>query len=324
MKIAESLTEIASGVPSVVTLGNFDGVHLGHRELFRRTVQRARELCVQSVVYTFDPHPLKVLAPDRAPLLLNTPAEKVRLIEASEIDLLIQVPFDVQFASQPADAFVRDVLVSRLNVQHLVVGYDYAFGRDRLGTPDYLVEQGRRYGFTVEVLQPLGADGRPYSSTQIRELIAGGQVSEVVDLLGRHYTFEGRVVPGDQRGRQLGFPTANLVTDKEQLPAAGVYAVEVRSAGRAHAGVVNIGQRPTFGDGATTIEVHLLDFSEDLYGRTLRLYFFKRLRGEHRFAGPEQLRQAISADVLAARKVLDEHRVIPYWEYLSQEDQLSV
>jgi len=302
--------------PSVVTLGNFDGVHLGHRALFRRTVQRARECNARSVVYTFEPHPLKILAPDRAPKLLNTAAEKERLIAASHLDLLIRTPFTRELASWSADDFVREVLVGCLQVQHLVVGYDYAFGRDREGDGVFLRAQGEKYGFGVDVLQPIGADGQPYSSTRIREMIAAGAVRDVVALLGRNYTFEGRVVPGDQRGRELGFPTANLLTDKEQLPAAGVYAVKVRHREQEYAGVVNLGQRPTFGEGEGTIEVHLLDFTGNLYNEDLRLYFVERLRGEQFFATVEELQNAITRDVLRSRQLLKSIRVIQYREYL--------
>ncbi|MDT8420987.1 MAG: bifunctional riboflavin kinase/FAD synthetase [Desulfuromonadales bacterium] len=304
--------------PSVVTLGNFDGVHLGHRALFRRTVQRAREFRARSVVYTFEPHPLKILAPDRAPNLLNTPEEKERLIAASHLDMLIRTPFTRELASWSAGDFVREVLVGCLRVKYLVVGYDYAFGRGREGDSDFLRAQGEKYGFGVDVLQPIGVDGQPYSSTRIRDMIAAGAVRDVVALLGRNYTFEGRVIPGEQRGRDLGFPTANLLTDKEQLPAAGVYAVKVRHREQEYAGVVNIGDRPTFGDGEITIEVHLLDFTGNLYNEVLRLYFVERLRDEQCFASVEELQDAINRDVLRSRQLLESSRVIQYREYLGQ------
>lgn len=322
MDILESTIDLPPfGGPSVVTLGNFDGVHLGHRELFRRTVQRARELSARSVVYTFEPHPLKVLAPEHAPLLLNTSAEKERLIAASHVDLLIREPFTRQLSSLSAEEFVSRTLVDLLNVKYLVVGYDYAFGRGREGDGAFLKKQGEKHGFGVDVLQPIGADGQPYSSTRIRKMIADGSVREVVDLLGRHYTFDGIVVPGQQRGRELGFPTANMVTEKEQLPATGVYAVKVRHREQEYSGVVNIGSRPTFGRGETTIEVHLLDYTGDLYGEVLRLYFVERLRGEQSFDGPDALQDAITRDVLRSRQVLEATRVIQYREYLGHLDR---
>ena len=303
--------------PSAVTLGNFDGVHLGHRELFRHLVKLARQLNIPSVVYTFEPHPLKFLAPDKAPLLLNTPEEKRRLIAASHVDYLIESPFTSEFATMSPEQFVDDVLVAKLKVKALVVGYDYAFGRGRLGNVDFLRACGKEKGFTVDMLQPVGADGLPYSSTRIRTMVAAGDVAGVVRLLGRQYNLEGVVVPGDQRGRKLGFPTANLETTKEQLPPPGVYAVKVRCRLLEYNAVVNIGYRPTFDGKMSTIEVYLLDFTGDLYGEKLRMYFVERLRGEQKFDTIDALVNAISADVLRARQILQSVQIIQYREYLS-------
>lgn len=300
-----------------VTLGNFDGVHLGHRELFRQLVKTARSLNCSSVVYTFAPHPLKFLAPDKAPLLLNTPEEKRRLIAASHIDYLIESPFTTDFATMSPEQFVDDILLAKLHVKALVVGYDYAFGKARRGDTDFLQACGKEKGFTVEVLQPVGADGLPYSSTRIRTMVAAGEVAKVVSLLGRQYNLEGRVVPGEQRGRELGFPTANLETKKELLPAPGVYAVKVRHGSQEYGGVVNLGNRPTFGAGSSTIEVHLLDFTGQLYEQNLRIYFVERLRGEQKFASAEELADAIAADVLKSRQILQEADIVQYREYLS-------
>ncbi len=318
MEIVKSLGNLSQNFgPSVVTLGNFDGVHLGHRALFRHLVATARRLKCPSVVYTFDPHPLKLLAPGKAPLLLNTPEEKQRLIAASHVDVLIETPFDNVFAAMSPETFVNDVLVAKLQVMALVVGYDYAFGKGRRGDAEFLREYGLSKGFDVDVLQPVGADGLPYSSTRIRNMIAAGNVSEVVALLGRQYNLEGRVVPGDRRGRKLGFPTANLETEKELLPAAGVYVVMARHKQQEYGGVVNLGQRPTFGGGRSTIEVHLLDYTGDLYDQDLRIYFVERLRGELKFSTAEELTDAIAADVLKARQILQSAHIIQYQEYLS-------
>ncbi|MCK5913561.1 MAG: bifunctional riboflavin kinase/FAD synthetase [Desulfuromusa sp.] len=302
---------------SAVTLGNFDGVHLGHRELFRCLVKTARQLKCPSVVYTFDPHPLKLLAPEKAPQLLNTPEEKQRLIEASHIDYLIESPFTADFATMLPEQFVAEILIAKLKIKALVVGYDYAFGKGRRGDVDFLKACGDDLGFSVEILQPVGADGVPYSSTRVRRMVADGDVAGVVSLLGRQYNLEGKVVPGEQRGRQLGFPTANLETDKELLPAAGVYAVKVRHCQQEYGGVVNLGQRPTFGGGVSTIEVHLLDYTGQLYEQDLRIYFVERLRGEQKFSSVEELVSAITADVLKARQILQTVQIIQYREYLS-------
>jgi riboflavin kinase/FMN adenylyltransferase len=302
---------------SVVTLGNFDGVHLGHRALFRSLVKTARQLNCPSIVYTFNPHPLKFLAPEKAPLLLNTPAEKQRLIAASHIDYLIETPFTTDFAKMSPEIFVTDILLEKLRIKALVIGYDYAFGKGRRGNSDFLKACGKKYGFHVEVLQPVGDDGLPYSSTRIRQMVAAGDVSGVVRLLGRQYNLEGVVVPGDQRGRTLGFPTANLETEKEQLPAPGVYAVKVRHNLQEYGGVVNIGRRPTFNVEGSTIEVYLLDFSGELYGQKLRIYFVDRLRDERKFASVEALVATIEMDVVRARQILQTIQIVQFREYLS-------
>lgn len=318
MEILTSLSTI-EGVfdRCALTLGNFDGVHLGHRALFRQLVKVARELDCPSVVCTFNPHPLKALAPEKAPPLLNTLAEKRRLIAASHVDYLVEIPFTDAFAAVSPESFIDDVLIAKLGVRALIVGYDYAFGKQRRGNAAFLKDYGSRRGIAVEVLQPVGADGRPFSSTRIRNMVAEGDVGHVVDLLGRQYNLEGTVVPGDQRGRAMGFPTANLETDKELLPAEGVYVVKVRHNLQEYGGVVNLGMRPTFAGSHPTIEVHLLDYTGDLYGERLRIYFLERLRGEVKFANAEELSDAIAADVLAARQILQTVQVIQYQEYLS-------
>ena len=307
----------ASFNSAAVTLGNFDGVHLGHRELFRSLVRTARQLNCPSVVYTFDPHPLKFLAPDKAPLLLNTLEEKQRLIAASHVDYLVETPFTADFAKMSPEKFVTDILLEKLHIKALIVGYDYAFGKGRGGDVDFLRACGEMYGFSVEVLQPVGDDGLPYSSTRIRQMVAAGDVVGVVRLLGRQYNLEGVVVPGDQRGRELGFPTANLETEKEQLPAPGVYAVKVRHNLQEYSGVVNIGRRPTFDVEGSTIEVYLLDFTGELYGQKLRVYFVERLRDEQKFDSIDDLVTTIEMDVVRARQILQSVQIIQYREYLS-------
>jgi len=317
MRIIRDLNELAAPLPNaVVTIGNFDGVHLGHREIFRRLVGRARELGGVSVVYTFVPHPLKVLAPERAPRLINTYAEKERLIEASCIDVLICAPFTPETATLSADRFVEEILVKKIGVRHLVVGYDYAFGRNREGNVEFLRHKGEELGFEVEVLGPITGHGEAYSSTRIRQMLTDGEVSGVVALLGRHFTLEGEVVHGAKRGGKLGFPTANLCTEKEILPKPGVYAVKVRRGDKVFDGVVNIGCNPTFCNEGISVEVHLLDFHEQIYGETLRLYFVERLRDEMLFPTPEELSRAIEADIARARKILADTRIVEYRDYL--------
>ncbi len=317
MRIIHQLAELSPPVPrAVVTIGNFDGVHLGHREIFRRVVRRARELNGTAVVLTFVPHPLKVLDPNRAPRLLNTYAEKERLIEASCIDLMVSLPFTRELAAMPADRFVAEILVGRLGLVHLIVGADYAFGRKREGNVSFLRRKGEEFGFLVEALEPVRVGGKVYSSTLIRRRLGAGDVAGVVALLGRHFTLEGRVIYGANRGRQLGFPTANLLTDKEILPRPGVYAVKVRWREEYFDGVMNIGFNPTFGTERISLEVHLLDFHGDLYGETLRVYFVERLREEMVFPSAAALIEAIVLDVARARDILAANRIVEYREYL--------
>lgn len=315
MKVVRRLAQLVPPPEgTVVTIGNFDGVHLGHRTIFRRVVGEARARGAAAAVVTFEPHPLRLLAPEKAPPRINTPQEKVRLIRASCIDLLLILPFTRKLAALPAEAFVTRILVEKLAVRHLVIGYDYAFGRNREGDAAFLAAAARRHGFTLDVLEPLRAGSEVYSSTRIRQILLRGDVAGVVDVLGRHFTLDGRVVSGEGRGRQLGFPTANLATAKELLPLEGVYAVRVRLGRRLYDGVVNLGRRPTFAGDGPTLEIHLLDYAGDLYGRTLRLYFVARLRDEKRFASVGELQAAVRADIERARAVLAETKVLVYRE----------
>jgi len=322
MIIIHDLQELTA-VPhhTVATIGNFDGVHLGHRAIFRRVVAEARQAQGTATVITFNPHPLKLLAPERAPLLIDTYAERERLIAASCIDLLICLPFTAALAALPATTFVTDILVRALGIKHLIIGYDYAFGRDRQGDAAFLQGCSERFGFTVEVLPPITQNQDVYSSTRIRQLLQAGEVEAAASLLGRHFTLEGEVVHGAARGQKLGFPTANLRTDKELLPKEGVYAVKVLHDKTLLDGVANIGRNPTFGENELTVEVHLLNINKNLYGETLRLYFLQRLRGEERFATVSTLCAAIQADIDRARLILDHARPIEYQEHLEREKE---
>lgn len=317
MRIIRDISEMKAPLPQgVVTIGNFDGVHMGHREIFRRVVSRARELQCAATVVTFVPHPLKVLTPERAPRLLNTHAEKVRLIEASCIDVLVEIPFDEVIAAMDPEEFVREILVNQLGTRLLVIGYDYAFGRERQGDVNFLRAAGRRYGFDVEMLDPIMSGSDVFSSTLVRRRLAAGDVAGVVELLGRHFNLEGRVIHGASRGAGLGFPTANLLTEKEVLPRPGVYAVKARLGDRCLDGVMNIGFNPTFGTERISLEVHLLDFDEDIYDQVLRVYFVERLRDELVFGSADELVQQIRKDVRTAREILAARQIIAYRDYL--------
>lgn len=289
---------------TVLTIGNFDGVHRGHQELFRQVVAKARAIDGTAVVYTFCPHPLKVLRPQIAPQLITTLAEKEALLRAAGIDLMICLPFDQAMANMSAETFVREVLVDRLGLTHLVVGEDYAFGRGREGTVAFLQACAPRYGFTVEAIAPVADAQANYSSTRIRQMVQAGQMEQVAELLGRPYGLTGTVIHGDKRGRTLGFPTANLATAKELLPAAGVYAVRVQVGGDSYPGVAHVGGKPTFGAMDRGVEVHLLGFDGVLYGQKIRVQFATRLRGETTFPSAEALAAAIRGDVARAQEFL--------------------
>jgi riboflavin kinase / FMN adenylyltransferase len=290
---------------AVVTLGNFDGVHLGHQAILREAVARARALGGLAVVLTFEPHPMTVLVPDRAPAAVMSLHDRLGALRALGVDVTVVQRFTRAFAALEPETFVREFLVQRLAVRHVVVGYSVNFGRDRAGSGDLLRVLGGRLGFGIDVVGPVIAGGERVSSTRVREALADGDMRRAGTLLGRPFALRGRVVVGDRRGRTLGFPTANLhLKPGLLLPPDGVYAVTAEVDGHAQAGVLNIGVRPTFGGRQRTVEVHLLDFSGDLYRRWLVVDVVERLRGETAFAGPEALRAAIAADVARARVVL--------------------
>lgn len=317
MLICRSLDQIKAPLRNpVVTIGNFDGVHLGHREIFRRLKRAAAAIGGVSVVVTFDPHPLKVIAANRTVTLINTLEEKITLIEASGVDYLVIIPFDAAFAAISAAEFVERILVNTIGLKRLIIGYDYAFGRNREGDVTLLRRLGEQFAFAVDELEPIAAGETIYSSSLIRKLIAAGDVAAAVRLLGRNFSLAGRVGHGQHRGRSLGFPTANIVSDKELLPADGVYAVKVKIAEQLYDAACNIGMNPTFAGASRSIEVFIFDFDAELYGQDIRVYFFERLRGEERFASPEELVAAIGNDVAKCRAILANAQLVVYREYL--------
>jgi len=299
---------------AVVTVGNFDGVHLGHRAIFKKISQAAAERGGVSVVVTFAPHPLKVLAPERDFRLITTYAQKEQLIAESGIDVLVIVPFSREFSSISAENFVRDILVGRIGMECFVIGFDYVFGRKREGNVDLLRRLGGELGFSVEVLEQVGNSETGFSSSMVRELISAGDVSGIVPLLGRYFSVGGEVVHGFHRGKQLGFPTANIEVEEELLPKPGVYAVKVEGDGWVCDGACNIGNNPTFYGSSETVEVHLLDFDADLYGCTLRVYFVERIRDDREFPDIFLLQEAIRNDVSRCREILANVSLIRHHE----------
>jgi riboflavin kinase/FMN adenylyltransferase len=303
--VADALA--ASGLPrgGVVTVGNYDGVHLGQRAVLGRVLGRARELSVPALVVTFDPHPLRVLAPERAPQRLTTDAQRERELAAIGLDALLVVRFTREFSTLSAERFVREVLAERLAVREVWVGSRFAFGRGREGTLGLLERMGAGLGFRAVGVPELEQDGAPISATRIRAALARGEVDRAASLLGRPYAVEGLVARGDRRGAQLGFPTLNLLPDNELLPADGVYvsAVSFVATGEERPGVSNVGVRPTVApSGPRTVETHLLDFDRETYGERIEVRFASRLREERRFPGLAELREQIGRDVESARE----------------------
>jgi riboflavin kinase/FMN adenylyltransferase len=296
----------------ILTVGNFDGVHLGHRAILDIVTQRARAVRGAAVVYTFEPHPRKVLSPTNAPRLLTTLEQKLELLALAGVDAVVLEPFDLAFARTPAEDFIREFVHARIRPLEVYVGYDFHFGRDREGSMRLLTELGPRLGFSVTIVPEVVIGEGDVNSTRIRQLLGEAAVEDAAILLGRDYTVRGRVGKGEERGRALGFPTANLELENEVLPALGVYAGRVRflddgdpPAGGAFPAVTNVGTRPTFGaSDRVVVEAHLIDFSGDLYGRRVELSFRFHLRPERRFAGVEALRAQIDADRAEARRRL--------------------
>lgn len=296
---------------AVLTIGNFDGIHLGHLKIFKAVVQRARETRGTSVALSFDPHPLRVLRPEVEVLTLTAMQEKTRLIRRAGIDILLLIKFSKAFASLGAEEFIRDVLVERLGVSTVVVGHNYTFGKGRKGTTDLLRRRGRRYGFKLKVVRSAISGGDVVSSSRIRGLLLKGDVSGAAVLLDRPYMVEGRVVRGAGRGaRVLGIPTANISEPRELPPRAGVYAVLASYNGKLHHAVANIGFNPTFQGRRMSYEVHILDAGGDakLLGKTLKVHFIERLRDERRFPDAQVLKAAIGRDIDRAREIFRKGR----------------
>lgn len=292
----EHFTPPEGGV--AVTLGTFDGVHLGHQALLRRLKEAGQEHGLNTVAVTFDRHPLDTVSPGHTPPLLNTSRERVDRLAAYKPGRVLVLVFDEHFARLDARRFVRQVLVERIGVRHIVVGENFRFGWMREGVPDLLQEMGEELGFRVDVLPPVEVHGRAVSSSLIRRTLQEGDVRRAADYLGGCYRIRGTVVHGDARGRQLGYPTANLDVPAERLmPARGIYAVNGRFNGLQLRGAANIGTRPTLGGGPLALEVHLVGFDGDLYGRELEVQFLERLREERRFESVEALVEQIQEDV---------------------------
>ncbi len=298
-------------VPSVVTVGFFDGVHVGHRAVLARTVEAAAERGLRSIAVTFDRHPREVLAPGSEPRLLTSVERKALLIEETGIDLLLVLEFTPEFSRMPAEAFLSDVLAGGLHARHAVMGANFTFGHRARGTVDWLIEEGPAHGLTAERVELLELDGRRVSSSSIREALSRGDLEWPHRALGRRFVLDGTVIEGAGRGHGLGYPTANLRTwPRLLLPGRGIYAGRARVDGLDRPAAIDVGTNPTFGTEPLHVEAYLLDFDGDLIGKEMAVEFWARLRDEERFDSVEELAEAMADDVRRTREIvlLDEDR----------------
>lgn len=302
--IREELRRAGVDRETVVTIGTFDGVHRGHQYLLGRLKEEAARRGLACAVITFHPVPRAVIRPQVPVFYITSLDERIDLLRRQGVDFVVPVTFTSDVANLSARQFVA-LLREEMRMRVLVVGPDFALGRGREGTPEVLADLGREEGFEVVVVPPLTHERERFSSTTVRKALAEGDMETVQEVLGRPFTLEGPVVRGQERGRLLGFPTANIAVGADRaLPAFGVYVTRAWVDGKAYPAVTNIGRRPTFDNGAPTVETHILDFEGDLYGREICIELLSRIRGEQRFSGPEELRAQIQRDVEAARRKL--------------------
>jgi len=293
-----------------VAIGNFDGVHIGHQALLHTVVEKAAAIDGTSVALTFDPHPMRVLKENDHPPLITLSEQKTELIARAGIDVLITIPFTMEFANITARSFVEDLLAGRIGMTAMVVGNDYSFGRNREGTIEMLHQWSPELNYEVllvDWIQPSNGSAQRISSTRVRELVMDGRMDEAKKLLGRYYQIRGIVATGRNRGgRLLGFPTANINLQDELCPKMGIYAVTVEYEEQIYKGVANIGYSPTFDDHIFTVEVHILDFEQNIYEKPIRVNFIARLRDEIKFDGIDSLADQIRRDIENARQLLDQ------------------
>jgi riboflavin kinase/FMN adenylyltransferase len=297
---------------TVVTVGSFDGVHLGHQAVLHEIAERAEAAGRSSVLVTFEPHPLEVVNPQAAPPLLTTGVERREILAQTPLDLAYFLRFDRHVAAMSPEEFVRVVLLERCDMRELVIGHDHGFGRGRSGDVETLRHLGVIHGFEVDVVPPVDFGDQHISSSRVRRAVGGGDLASAARMLGRPYTVSGLVGRGEQRGRRIGIPTINLVEVPPQklLPPDGVYAVRVEWRGGRADGMMNQGPKPTFADGRRSLEAHLFEFDDDLYGEWVRIEWVEQLREVERFASVEQLKQQLDRDRLRARAVLAAGRPI--------------
>jgi riboflavin kinase/FMN adenylyltransferase len=312
MEIIRGLEDLKESYPNtVITIGNFDGLHLGHQKIIQAVLRGSEEINGTSMVVTFDPHPVKVLAPENDIKLLTTPRERERLIQTMGIRALLCITFNTEFSRLQPDDFIENVLVKTIGAKKVIVGQNYAFGKARKGTTELLRRRGRKFGFSVKVVRHAKVNGEVVSSSKIRGFLSMGQVFEASAFLGRAYTIEGDVIKGAGRGEKLlHIPTANITTPNELVPREGVYAVRIGIKGGFFEGVANIGKKPTFGDAVTSYEVHIFNYTGDLLGEHLRIYFIDWIRNQQSFPDALSLERQIRNDIDRAMEILSRKKPV--------------
>lgn len=290
---------------SVITMGSFDGIHFGHRRLMEYTRDVSIECGTVSVVVTFHPHPLKVLHPEKKVNLITTFEKKIELINSIGIDYIVYITFTHEFANMPPEDFIKNVIVKRLNPAKIIVGHDFGFGIGKSGNTELLRKLSGELNFGLTVMEPVKINGEIASSTVIRRLVTSGQVCKVKEFLGRHYSVHGRVARGSGRGKDLGFPTANIVPEEELFPKDGVYATVAKIEGDFYQSVTNVGSNPTFNEELRRIETYVLNFGRDIYDLEIEVFFVARLRGEIKFGSAKELESQIKEDIELSSEILD-------------------
>lgn len=296
---------------SVVTVGTFDGVHAGHRAIMDTVIRKADKREARSVIVTFDPHPREIINPGDAGIkLLTTLQERREILEELGIDTMVVIPFDRDFSLLSSEEFIRDIIYKKIGVSEIVIGYDHHFGKDREGSIETVERLGKEMGFETYVVSKKEVGAQTVSSTAIRNAISEeGNVEQAAEFLQRLYRLNGTVIHGDKRGKEIGYPTANIKPEdtRKIIPKDGVYAVGVRYEGNWYKGMMNIGTRPTFDDSQRTLEVHLFDFNEDIYGKEVQVRFVKRIRNEKKFSGKDELVSQLKEDEKTAKEILADH-----------------
>ena len=309
MNIFRNIDEIKFDKQTVLTLGTFDGIHLGHQQIIKRVIECSEENKLRNLIITFHPHPRKVINPEMQLKLLTTNEEQINILEKLGVQNLFIINFTKEFSQLTPDEFIKNYLVDKIGLSRIVIGYDHHFGKGRGGDVEFLLAAGKKYDFEILQIQPFIIDDEPVSSTKIRAALEAGDINKVNKMLGRYYSFSGVVVEGDKRGRELGYPTANIkLSDEDKmLPQIGIYAVLVEIDGIEHKALLSIGKRPTFyNDGKVVPEVYIYDFNNDIYGKEIKVNLIQKLRGEEKFNSAEELIKQMNIDKENGLKVLNQ------------------